>query len=163
MWYSIVRHSVDTKIMCRFPKLAFLVKARCFYQYYLLACLDHGIEPETVDINGRWVNEWLRDNRLTQRQPNRKWKVSRLTLMERSRIFWIMIYKLRKRILLEKGYDPDMRNLDQSPFHMNEAGSKVTGTIAMKGAPHYPPLGEPRSHERAVEPQFRDGLERGTN
>ena len=33
-----------------------------------------------------------------------------------------------------------MRNLDQSPFHINEAGSHVTGTIAMKGAPVIPLL-----------------------
>ena len=33
-----------------------------------------------------------------------------------------------------------MRNLDQSPFHMNEAGSQVVGTIAMKGAPIIPLL-----------------------
>ena len=39
-----------------------------------------------------------------------------------------------------KGYDPHMRTLDQSPFHMNEPGSKVCGTIAMKGAPKIPLL-----------------------
>ena len=75
-----------------------------------------------------------------------------------------MIYKLRKLVVLEKGYDPDMRNLDQSPFHINEAGSQVTGTIALQGGPIIPLIiGGPRSHEGAVEPQFRDGLQRGTN
>ena len=33
-----------------------------------------------------------------------------------------------------------MRNLDQSPFHINEAGSHVTGTIAMRGGPIIPRL-----------------------
>ena len=59
---------------------------------------------------------------------------------ERLRIFWTMIYKLRKLVVLAKGYDPDMRNLDQRPFHVNEAGSQVTGSIAMKGAPIVPLL-----------------------
>ena len=51
-----------------------------------------------------------------------------------------MIYKIRKFVELAKGYDPDMRNLDQSPFHINEAGSHVAGSIAMKGAPIIPLL-----------------------
>ena len=40
MWYSVVRHSVNTKIMCRFPKLAFKVKARMLYEDYLVECLN---------------------------------------------------------------------------------------------------------------------------
>ena len=31
-----------------------------------------------------------------------------------------------------------MRNLDQSPYHMNEAGSQATNTIAMRGEPIVP-------------------------
>ena len=138
MWYNIIRHSVDMKIMCRFPKLAFKVKANQLYQEYLLCCLNLGENPEHVNINDRWINDWLRENRLTDRKPNRKWKVSRPVLAERLKIFWITIYKLRKLFLLARGYDPHMRNLDQSPFHMNEAGSQVVGTIAMKGAPIIP-------------------------
>ena len=140
MWYDIIRHSVDMKIMCRFPKLAFKVKAQQLYHEYILCCLNLGDPPDNVNITDRWVADWLWDNRLTHRQPNRKWKVSRRVLAERLKIFWITIYKLRKLILLEKGYDPQMRNLDQSPFHMNEAGSQVVGTIAMKGAPIIPLL-----------------------
>ena len=132
MWYSIVRHSVNVKIMCRFPKLALKAKARMLYEEYIILCLHRGIDPETVDINDGWVNEWLRENRLTQRKPNRKWKVSRTTLKERLNFWWIMLYKMRKLVVLAKGYDPDMRNLDQSPFHINEAGSQVTGSIEMK-------------------------------
>ena len=146
-WYEVVRHSVNVKIMCRFPKLAFKVKARMLYEDYLVECVNRNIKPETVRINDRWVNDWLIEHRLTQRMPNRKWKVSRPTLKERPLIYWTMIHKLRKFIVLAKGYDPDMRNLDQSPFHMNEAGSHVTGTIAMKGAPVIPLL-ENHGHTR---------------
>ena len=133
--------------MCRFPKLAFKVKAQMLYQEYIIECLHRGIQPETVDINDRWVDDWLHEHRLSQRKPNRKWKVSRPVLMQRLRIFWIMIYKLRKLVILFKGYDPVMRNLDQSPFHLNEAGSHCTGTIAMKGAPIIPLL-ENHGHTR---------------
>jgi len=34
MWYNIVRHSVDVKIMCRFPKKVILVKAVMLQQDY---------------------------------------------------------------------------------------------------------------------------------
>ena len=34
IWYGIVRHSVDTKIMCRFPKKVLLVKAKSLQQDY---------------------------------------------------------------------------------------------------------------------------------
>ena len=80
MWYSIVRHSVDVKIMCRFPKPAFKMKAQQLYQEYIIRCLGQMIKPETVIINDRWVNDWLIESRLTQRQLNRTWKVSRTTL-----------------------------------------------------------------------------------
>ena len=73
-----------------------------------------------------------------QATTKRKWKVSRPTIKERLRNLWTIIYKIRKLVVLAKGYDPDMRNLDQSPFHMNEAGSQVTGSTAMKGAPMIP-------------------------
>ena len=102
MWYDLIRHSVDVKIMRRFPKRAFKVKANQLYHEYILCCLDLGEEPENVDITDRWVDDWLRDKRLTHRQPNRKWKVSRRVLAERLKTFWITIYKLRKLILLEK-------------------------------------------------------------
>ena len=103
MWFSVIRHSVNTKIMCRFPKLAFKVKAQLLYEDYLVHCLNRKIKPETVNIKDRWVNDWLVENRLTQRKPNRKWKVSRTTLKERLRIFLTMIYKLRKLVVLAKG------------------------------------------------------------
>ena len=46
--------------------------------------------------------------------------------------------KVRKYITLAFGYDPRCRNIDQSPFHANEAGSKCLGTVVLKGAPTVP-------------------------
>ena len=83
MWYSIIRHSVNVKIMCRFPKLAFKAKARMLYEEYVIICLHRGVQPETVYMTDHWVDDWLIEHRLTQRQPNRKWKLSRPTLKER--------------------------------------------------------------------------------
>ena len=62
----------------------------------------------------------------------------RWVLAERLEIFWITVAKVRMLIILTFGYDPDCRNIDQSPFHINEAGSKACNTLALKGAPTVP-------------------------
>ena len=39
MWYNIIRHSVDVKLMVRFPKQVLLVKAHELYRQYLRALI----------------------------------------------------------------------------------------------------------------------------
>ena len=72
MWYDIIRHSVNVKIMCRFPNMAFKVKAHLLFQDYLVYCLNQKIKPATINISEGLVNDWLTENRLTQRKPNRR-------------------------------------------------------------------------------------------
>ena len=86
-WYSIIRHSVDTKIMVRFPKAVLLVKAQMLQQDYLAACLKRDIKPERLNIYGKWLNSVLAEYRITQRRPSRKFKVPRAVLAERLMIF----------------------------------------------------------------------------
>ena len=62
----------------------------------------------------------------------------RAVLAERLKIFWVVTATLRKLILLTFGYDPTFRNVDQSPFRGNEAGSAERNAIALKGAPTVP-------------------------
>jgi len=81
-----------------------------------------------------WINGWLYEHRLVSRRPNRKYKVKRWILAERLMIWWINTACIRKLILLHFGYDPSFRNVDQSPFHKNEAGSIESNTITIKGA-----------------------------
>ena len=137
-WYSIVRHSVNVKIMCRFPKKVLLVKATMLQQDYFASCLKNNVEPERVQIDNKWLSSFLNEYRLVSRKPNRKFKVPRVVLAERLKIFWLVTAKLRKLVQLTFGYEPNMRNVDQSPFHGNEAGSAECNTIALKGAPTVP-------------------------
>jgi hypothetical protein len=137
-WYSSIRHSVNCKIMCRFPKKVLLVKAQMLQEDYLVECLSRNVQPEPVDITGKWLNELLWEYRISDRVPNRKFKVPRWALSERLEIFWLTVAKLRKLVILQFGYDPDCRNIDQSPFHQNEAGSKACNSLALKGAPTVP-------------------------
>ena len=80
----------------------------------------------------------LAEYRISDRVPNRKFKVPRWVLAERLQIFWLVKAKLTMLVKLHFGYEPDCRNVDQSPFHRNEAGSKGCNTLALKGAPTVP-------------------------
>ena len=124
--------------MCRFPKKVLLVKATMLQQDYFAPCLKNNVEPERVQIDRKWLSSFLNEYRLVSRKPNRKFKVPRVVLAERLKIFWLVTAKLRKLVQLTFGYEPNMRNVDQSPFHGNEAGSAACNTIALKGAPTVP-------------------------
>ena len=96
------------------------------------------MEPERVLVNNAWLNRFLDHYRISSRRPNRKFKVPRPVLAERLKIWWVNISRLRKLVILHFGYDPVFRNIDQSPFHGNEAGSAECNTLALKGAPTVP-------------------------
>ena len=131
-WFGSIRFSIDVTIMCRVPISFLLAMARHMYRQYLAITLELGEEPETVDVGPKWIRMWLIEVRLTSRMPNRKFKVKRWILAERLCIFWINIHKWRYWVLLEFGYDPDFRNVDQTPLHKNESGSKLYKTITVK-------------------------------
>ena len=133
-WYSIMRHSVDVKVMCRFPKKVLLTKAIQLQEEYYVAHLKQGKTLQTVQLNGKWLAGFMREYRIVSRRPNRKFKVPRVVLAERLSLFWVIVSRLRKMIMLHHGYDPEMRNVDQSPFHMNEAGSCEWNTLTLQNA-----------------------------
>ena len=59
-------------------------------------------------------------------------------MADRLRRFWVALFCIRYFIFLRFGYWAKMRNIDQSPFHGNEACSAATNTLALKGAPTVP-------------------------
>ena len=61
-----------------------------------------------------------------------------IVLKQRLKIFWLLVVAVRTIIDHHHGYDPKMRNLDQSPFHSNEVGSVERNTFALSGAPTVP-------------------------
>ena len=108
-WYSMIRHSVNCKILVRFPKRVMLVKAQMLQQEYTASSLRRQLVPEPVEITGRWLNDLLREYRISDRKPNRKFKVPRWVLAERLEIWWLNVFKLRKLVQLHFGYDPVAR------------------------------------------------------
>ena len=49
-------------------------------------------------------------------------------------LFWISLFRVRKYILLAKGYDPVLWNFDETPYYQNEAGAQDKPTLAVQGA-----------------------------
>ena len=137
-WYSLIRHSLDTRFMVRFPKKCFLVKAREFHKAYKKKCLREGIKIAPLRINYKGINRLLRAYGVTSRKPNRKFKVSRETLSQRAKLYWLSTARVRKLIQLAHGYDPVFTSMGQSHFHMNQTGSCEDNTIVLKGCPTVP-------------------------
>ena len=50
------------------------------------------------------------------------------------------MFRDRRAAELCIGYDLAMDNVDQSPFHKNEAGSKDVCSVSLRGAPTVPSL-----------------------
>ena len=86
-WYSVIRHSVDVKIMVRIPKKVLLVKAQMLQEEYYASCLRNRVQPEVVNVTPKWLNQLLLQHRIVWRKPNRKFKVPRWVLAERLEIF----------------------------------------------------------------------------
>ena len=91
---------------------------------YAAECLKEGVQPDIPQqITPKMVHAWEDEYNLTLRAPNRRYKVPRSVLADRLEIWWTNLLRIRQLILCEFGYDPEMQNFDQSPFHRNEAGS----------------------------------------
>ena len=86
-------------------------------------------------ITTKWIIGWRRQYQVSLRTPNRRWKVSRRVCLERCRITWLNVYRVRRLCELEHGYDPELDGFDQKPFHFNESGSQLRKTLHWKGVP----------------------------
>ena len=133
-----VRHSINYKVMTRFPPKLVEVKAKQLVQDYVSSCLQLGVKPDPPVVNGQWLKAWQMEYRVSFRRPNRKFKMQMKVLDVRLLFFWLYVFRVRQLAFLLWGYDLDAFNLDQSPFHINEAGSQNVLTLAMRGSPTVP-------------------------
>ncbi len=133
-WFTSLRRSVTTRI----PRRVVENKARALVEDYIGGHARRGLQADVPAISPQWIREWMREYRVSLRQPNRKWKVPRDVLVQRLETFWSNVFRVRQLCLLAHGHEPIFENFDQSPFHMNEAGSKEAGTLAVRGAPIVP-------------------------
>ena len=123
-WWSDMRLSIDyRKVGPRFPQKLIVAKWNAMLADYAAACLTEGTPCDIPQqVTAEMMEVFEEEFNLSLRKPNRRFKVARHVLAERLEIFWINLFRVRKLCLLCWGYDPEMQNFDQSPFHRNEAG-----------------------------------------
>ena len=145
-WFLSVRYSIDwdainkrarnngrKKAMGRFPRAILKAKVQQFQLEYAEESLKRGVKVSLFTPRSRWFSEWEKEYGLCMKQPNRKYKCSKELLGQRLQAFWITVFRIRAFILALFGYDPDMENFDQTPYHKNESGSQDARTLAVAG------------------------------
>ena len=145
-WFTSMRYSIDwkaavagkggdpRKCLARFTSGLLQGKARQLLQDYCGQSLLNGVRPRGVGITSKWLARWCADYGLCLRKPNRKYKVPKAVMAERLEIGWLNVARVRALCLLAHGYEPELENWDQSPFHHNETGSQNTPTLAVAGS-----------------------------
>ena len=128
-WFSAVRRSIRGRI----PPSLMIAKAKVLMEGYVEEHAMRGERADAAAVNYNWLSRWKFQYRVSLRQPNRKWSVPRHIMKERLEIVWCNIFKIRRLMARCFGYDPIIENFDQSPFHMNEVGSKAAGSLTICG------------------------------
>ena len=128
-WFCSIRHSVKTRL----PARAVLGQARILTEKYVHQCAVAGKIGDVPSLTRHWLRDWCLSYNVCLRQPNRRCEIPKLVLQERLRTMWCNIARVRQMARRLLGYDLAVDNVDQSPFHMNEAGSKKAGTLSIRG------------------------------
>ena len=145
-WFVATRYSIDwkrvqqgfpkqqsKKCMARFSRALVRQKAKQLLQDYCRESLMWGVKLQTVELSARWFHNWESEYGLSMRKPNRKYKVPKAVMAERLEVGWCNVARVRALCLATHGYDPEIENWDQSPFHNNESGSQNVSTLAVAG------------------------------
>jgi hypothetical protein len=151
-WYSSIRYSIDWsqvrarlqtpglsssgmgKSLARFTRQLVRQKAQQLLNDYCKICLLNQVRVSAPQLSSNWFSSWETEYGLSMRQPNRKYKVPKWVMGERLEIAWKNIARIRALCHMCHGYDPQMENWDQSPFHNNETGSADVKTLAVSGS-----------------------------
>ena len=127
------RASGSRKCMGRFPRRLLVAKCEQFLARHCHDSLVNGVPVQGFVLRDQWFRGWQKEYGLSMRKPNRKYKVPKDLLEERLKLWWTSVFRIRALCVAIHGYDPDMENWDQSPFHNNESGSQNLRTLAVKG------------------------------
>ena len=150
-WFMTMRYSIDWhglerqlrssgKVKCigRFTRSLMLTKVKHLLHLYVHECLVHGAKPQIFVPRSDWFSRFEYDYGLSMRKPNRKYKVPKAVLGQRCEIEWLNLSRVRALCIEVHGYDPEMENWDQSPFHNNEVGSQNLPTLSVAGCNEIP-------------------------
>ena len=120
------------KKLARFTQAMLNEKAKELIATYCTQKLRRGQRCEIPQLRADW-HSWRKSYGLSMRYPNRKFKVPLLVLRERLERSWLNVYLVRAACHALLGYDMEIENWDQSPFHHNETGSQNSKTLAIAG------------------------------
>ena len=107
-WFAAARYAVDwkraqqgfsrpgsRKCMARFARAMVRQKAKQLLQDYCHESLMWGLQLRTVDLSGRWFENWESEYGLSMRKPSRKYKVPKAVMAERLEVGWCSVGTLR--------------------------------------------------------------------
>ena len=150
-WFMAMRYAIDWKALAaqrqrmgirrcisRFPLSLLRRKCQQLIEDYCRNCMLQGVRPAVVAPSGHWFTSWMQEYGLSMRVANRRYKCPKWVVAERLRLWWTTLARLRLLCLLSFGYDPEMENFDQSPFHNNEVGAQNKPTLSVAGASEVP-------------------------
>ena len=110
-------------------------------QVYVEECLLLGKSVDVPDVTvSAWRKRWEKEYGVTLKKPTRRYKIPAWLQGERCKIGWLNAARVRALCMCEFGYDPEFENVDQTPYHVNEAGSKEAGTMSVAGSDPVPLL-----------------------
>ena len=111
-----------------------VTKAKELVTSYCSEALVRGLRPAVPQLRPDWFARWRKEDGLSLRKPNRKYKVPKRLLASRFETMILNVARVRAAAQELLGYDPHILNWDQSPFHHNESGTACTKTLAVKGS-----------------------------
>ena len=157
-WFVRIRYSVDWRAVSRiyggktclgrFARKMLKNNVIQLQRDYLHNCLLRGVKATAFVPDSQWFTRWQAECGVSMRKPNRKYKVPKAVLAERLEICWLNVARVRALCLAAHGYDPEIENWDQSPFHNNESGSANAPSLAVTGRRANVPLVEGHADTR---------------
>ena len=160
-WFCSIKRSVKTRL----PARVVLAHAKSLLEKYVLTCVIEKQKADAPVLSHSWLRDWCLQYGVCLRKPNRRCEVPKHVMQERLRVLWCNIIRVRRLAILLLGYDLGIDNMDQSPFHMNEAGSKKVGSLCLRGC-GVVPLTEVHSDTRerwTVNTMVRSDFEAGNS
>ena len=146
-WFISLRYAIDwrehdrqmkaqeqKKCVGRFPVSLLKQKYAQFVEDYCVDNLIAGQRPRVPKFTWKWLMRWMNEFGLSLRKPNRRYKVPKRIIEERLEIWWINLHRLRALAVECLGYDLEMENFDQSPFHNNETGAQDKPSLSLTGS-----------------------------
>ena len=146
-WFISLRYAIDWrehdrqmiakgkhKCVGRFPVALLKQKYAQLVEDYCVENLIAGQRPRVPPFRWRWLLGWMHEYGLSLRKANRRYKLPKRILEERLEIYWINLHRLRALAVECLGYDLEMENFDQSPFHNNETGAQNKPSLSLAGS-----------------------------